>query len=165
MFNRTTVLATVLLAFTVPALSNPVVAEPRPMIMLRDSDGIVISVLDWVDIYSTLGTTGGIMPGGVFYTFDGPVATLTGGGTTLPRDGSTLTGQPIFLGGPELLSAGAGGQVLDIGGVTYRVEADGAQVWLRDIATGTRHAAARHVAHVAPDAQGLAVNPTSFALD
>jgi hypothetical protein len=55
--------------------------------------------------------------------------------------------------------------VLDIGGVAYQFEAEGAQVWLRDIATGTRHAAARHVARVAADAQGLTVNPAQFVLD
>lgn len=162
MFKLATTLALITAALPVLA-DQPMMPQPKPMVLYRDSDGMVISVLYWVDVYPHLATTGGVRPGEVFYTFDGPVNTATGGVTMLPRDGSS--GQPVFLGGPELLADGAGGQVLDIGGVAYQVEAEGARIWLRDVATGARHAADRHVAPIAPDAEGLAVNPAQFALD
>jgi hypothetical protein len=159
-------LAAALLTSALPALANPVVAQAKPMMMvMRDSDGLVISVLDWMEAYPHILTTGGVRPGEVFYTFGGPVSTATGGFVALPVSGTPLPGQPVFLGGPELLTAGAEGPVLDIGGVAYQVEAEGVQIWLRDLATGTRHAAARHVAPVAPDAQGLSVNPAQLVLD
>ena len=141
-------------AFAAPALANPVISLPP---LLRDSDGIVISVLDVIDVYPYFTTAGGVGPGEVFYTFGGEVSAATGGAT--PQMGSVL------LGGAELLTAGAAGRVLDIGGVSYLVEVAGERIWLRDIATGTRYAAARHIAPVTPDALGLVVNPASFALD
>ena len=170
MFKLSAALATSLFAATVPALANPGVDNPVgimpvPIMLPRDSDGITISVLHLYDFYLQPGSTGGVAPGGVYYTFDTPVSTAAGGGVSLPRGGPSLTGQPIFLGGSELLTAGAEGVVMDIGGVAYQVEAKGNRIWLRDIATGTRHAAARHIAPIAPDTQGLSVNPAQFGLD
>ena len=170
MFSRLTLSATALLVLAVPALADSLTADsptlaPRPMIFLRDSDGMVISVLDWSDGHPVFDTKGGVWPDGVYYAFNAPVAAEAGAGPVMARDGSPLSGQPVVLGGTELLAAGTGGQVLEIGGVSYRVETDGRNVWLRDIATGKRHATSRHKAQVAPDAQGLAVNPENFALD
>ncbi len=164
MFKLAATLA--LIATALPVLADePIMALPKPMVYFRDSDGLVISVICWMEYFPHLATSGGVGPGDVFYTFDGPVSTATGGVTTLPRDGSTLPEQPVFLGGTELLAAGNGGEVLDVGGIAYRVEAKGTRIWLRDVATGVRHAADRRIAAVAPDAEGLAVNPAQFALD
>ena len=168
MFKLSAALATALFAATLPALANPgldnpVGIMPVPIMLPRDSDGITISVLHLYDFHLQPGSTGGIAPGGVYYSFDTPVST-SAGGVSQPRGGPALTGQPVFLGGSELLTAGAKGAVLDVGGVAYQVEAKGNRVWLRDIATGTRHAAARHTAPVSPDTQGLSVNPAQFGL-
>ena len=51
MFSRLTLSATALLVLAVPALADSLTADsptlaPRPMVFLRDSDGMVISVLD-----------------------------------------------------------------------------------------------------------------------
>lgn len=170
MIKLSAAIAASLFAATLPALANPAVDNPAGAVsgqgfLFRDSDGITISVLHLYDFHTQVGSTGGITPGGVYYTFDTPVSAGAGGTVSLPRGGPSLTGQPVFLGGSELLTAGAEGVVLDIGGVAYQVEAKGNRVWLRDIATGTRHAAARHIAPSSPDMKGLSVNPAQFGLD
>jgi hypothetical protein len=106
-----TALAAALLASALPELANPVVDQPKPMMMvMRDSDGLVISVLDWMEVYPHLLTTGGVRPGEVFYTFGGPVSTATRGFVALPVSGTSLPGQPVVLGGSGLLTAGAKGR-------------------------------------------------------
>ena len=170
MIKLSATFATALFAAILPALANPgmdtpAVSVPLPPILYRDSDGLTISVLHLYDFYVQSGAAGGIVPGGVFYTFNQPVSAGAGGNVPVPRGGPVNSGQPVFLGGSELLTAGAEGAMLDIGGVAYQVEAKGNRVWLRDMATGTRHAAARHIAPTSPDRQGLSVNPAQFGLD
>lgn len=165
MLSRLTFSATFLMALAVPALADPLTAEPSPMVMLRDSDGMVISVLDWRDGHPGVDTDGGVWPIALLRDSDGIVISVLNWSDGHPEEW-LLYGQPEVMNGSELLVvADAGGQVLDVGGVSYRVETDGRQVWLRDIATGKRHATSRNKVQVAPDAQGLVVNPASFALD
>lgn len=162
--------AAVLIATSLPALAETPVDGPSgtavdPMILTRDSDGMVISVLYDYDFTPLPGSDVGITSGEPFYTFD-PIESGAGGGTgTLAQGGADTAGQPVLLGGAELLTAGADGAVLNIGGVSYQVEAKGKRVWLRDLATGARYATARHIAPKAPDAQGLSVNPKQFKLN
>jgi len=125
----------------VPVLAGPIVVSPQ--LLLRDSDGIVISVLHPVD-YGPI--PGGVGPGGVYYTFNGEVVPMTGGVTAG-------------------VSSPTAGPTMEIGGATYQVEASGGEVWLRDLATGQRYAAEKRIAAIAPDAVGLKVNPNAFALD
>ncbi len=133
-------------ALCVLILAAPAVADPwAGTTWLRDSDGIVISVLDPVDY---LPIWGGIKSGDFYYyyTFRGDVlemASATGG---------------------QMTSGGLSSSVA-VGGTTYEVEVSGAKIWLKDPANGRRFAAERRVALVAPDAKGLRVNPTVFALD
>ena len=163
-----------------PALANPVGPKPSLIIptwgILRDSDGIVISVIHppiyWIPLPGGVGS-GGIVPGGVFYTYGGvemanggvqltPMATP--GGAVLGAT-TDLPATPVVLGGAELTTPSANGTTVDIGGTIYRVETAGGKVWLRDTATGLRYATVRHIAPMTPDARGMKVNPTAFALD
>ena len=173
-----------------PALANPNIAKttviaPNMGILLRDSDGIVISVIHPPIDY--IPWSGGIVPGGVFYTLGGvemggvemggvemggvELATSGVGITTMAHPGGVLgatsgrAATPVVLGGAELASPSANGTTVSIGGTTYRVESAGGKVWLRDPATGLRYATARHIAPMTPDATGLTINPTAFALD
>ena len=144
----------------VPALANPVTSVKAHL--MRDSDGIVISVIDVPIKYYDF--EGGVLNGGVYYTMNGgvmPRAVDSGG----PLLGSTsgAPGTQVILGGSEL--ALAHGTSLSIGGVTYRIEADGDAVWLIDRETGQRYATTRHMLALAPDAKGLTVNPAVFGLD
>ena len=116
----------------------PVQADQvRPGIMvMRDSDGIVISVLNPVNYFTP-------MPGGgVVYVMGGHVVD--------------------FSGSPRVAESGAGvlGPTAVVAGTTYQVEVSGSDVWLLDPATGLRHAA-RRVA----EAGGLQVNPDGFAME
>ena len=189
-----------------PALANPVstrpgIINPALGILLRDSDGIVISVIHppiyWIPLSGGPASggivSGGIVPGGVFYSFGGVemaaggvgmsaggvqntagvVQTATGGvqlaNMSSPgRTSGATTGlptTPVVLGGADLATPSANGTTVTIGGTTYRVETAGGKVWLRDEATGVRYATARHIAPMTPDAVGMTVNPTAFALD
>lgn len=142
-----------------PAMAETTTPRPLPALFLRDSDGIVISVIDPID---GIPGGGGVLPGGVYYTLGGDGGELSGieslgqGGTSgLPRT-------TVLIGGGELLAPDMAGQILRIAGGDYRIEVSGDEVWLRDMETGARLAATRHVA---PDAQGLSVNPATFALE
>ena len=176
---RLTTALTLCLA-ALPALSNPNIAKttliaPTLGILLRDSDGIVISVIHPPIDY--IPWSGGIVPGGVFYTLGGvemggvELATSGVGITTMAQPGGVLgatsgrAATPVVLGGAELAAPSANGTTVSIGGTTYRVESAGGKVWLRDPATGLRYATARHIAPMTPDAVGMTVNPTAFALD
>lgn len=147
--------------------ATPALAEPSKGMLPRDSDGIVISIIYPVDHYTYSGENG---TGGVYYTFrDLTVDVKSGLGTTMDTmpgltSGSVSDGA-VFFGGAELGAALADGSTLEFGGASYRVEAAGGKVWLRDIATGQRYAAVRHVLPTAPDAAGLSVNPVAYALD
>ena len=135
------VAALCLLTLAAPAAAD---AWPGPT-WLRDSDGIVISILNPVDY---LPIWDGVKWGDIYYyyTFRGDVlemASATGGGVSSEGLASSVA----------------------VGGTTYEVEVSGAKIWLKDPANGRRFAAERRVARVAPDAKGLRVNPTVFALD
>ena len=127
---------------------------------LRDSDGEVIAVAvpkgwegHWVWRFDTGGGPIAVpiaMPVAVEDGLDGDPAGGAGGGQT--GGGQTGGGTPL-----------AGGDQVEIDGRTYAVERVGADVWLRDAATGARIAGTR-VAR-GPDAEGRRVNPRSFALD
>lgn len=138
--------ARVVAALCVLTLAAPAAADPwAGTTWLRDSDGIVISVLDPVDY---LPVWGGIKSGDIYYyyTFRGDVlemASATGGGVSSEGLASSVA----------------------VGGTTYEVEVSGTKIWLKDPANGRRFAAERRIALVAPDAKGLRVNPTVFALD
>ena len=181
---RLTTALTLCLA-ALPALANPngaktTVIAPTLGIMLRDSDGIVISVIHPPIDY--IPWSGGIVPGGVFYTLGGvemggvemgsvELATSGVGITTMAHPGGVLgatsgrAATPVVLGGAELAAPSANGTTVSIGGTTYRVESAGGKVWLRDPATGLRYATARHIAPMTPDATGLTINPAAFTLD
>ncbi len=138
--------AQVVAALCVLTLAAPAAADPwAGTTWLRDSDGIVISVLDPVDY---LPIWGGIKFGDIhyYYTFRGDVlemASATGGGVSSEGLASSVA----------------------VGGTTYEVEVSGTKIWLKDPANGRRFPAERRVALVAPDAKGLRVNPAVFALD
>lgn len=127
-------------------LAAPAVADPWAGTMwLRDSDGIVISILNPVDY---LPIWDGVKWGEVYYyyTFRGDVlemASATGGGVSSEGLSSSVA----------------------VDGTTYEVEVSGTKIWLKDPANGRRFAAERRIGLVAPDAKGLRVNPTVFALD
>ena len=137
---------TIVAALCVLILAAPAVADPwAGTTLFRDSDGIVISILHPVDY---LPIWDGIKPGEVYYyyTFRGDVlemASATGGGVSSEGLSSSVA----------------------VDGTTYEVEVSGTKIWLKDPANGRRFAAERRIGLVAPDAKGLRVNPTVFALD
>ena len=160
MNKHTRVLVALLATAALPAFAEDpqigmVDPMPGPAYFMRDSDGLVISILT---LYDFGGETGGVLPGEIYYS-------VGGGDPQLPRGGSALDGQQVFLDGTELVNIGAQGGVVEIDGSSYRVETEGDRIWLRDVATGMRLATARHVAPMSPDRKGLSVNPAQFGLD
>lgn len=135
--------AGVMLAAT-PGLAD---VKPTGIMWMRDSDGIVISVLHPGDYGPWYTNLGGI--GGVIYTMDGHVLEFSAG-----------------PGGPVTSMSGSGtlGPTAMVDGTAYKVEVSGQDVWLRDPATGILHPTERRMAK-ATGAEGLAVNPNGFALD
>ena len=124
-------------------LAQPVLAQPVNTLMIpRDSDGIVISVLHPVD-YMYRDVTGGVMytMGGVKVEF-----TTTSGGVADSMAGSTDAGPTAM-----------------VGSVTYKVEVSGNTVYLRDPATGEIFATQRVAA--LSGTNGLQVNPNGFAME
>lgn len=156
----TIAMCTVMLA-ALPAVAGPVAGQvPSGIMLMRDSDGIVISVVH-PPIYFALPT--GLEPGGIYYTFRGQVLDFSAGvgsPTTVGVTTASLTGTNAGsgTGGPTAATA-------QIGGVTYQVETDAKGVWLVDPVSKRRFSAERRVANVAPDAIGHKVNPKAFALD
>jgi hypothetical protein len=140
MFPKALISALALTVIGMPAVSGPV----STIMLFRDSDGIVISVNNPVVYYGPP-----IAVGGVYYTLGGHVIE--------------------FSASPGVMNAGMASDnaapTAQVGGVTYKVESSGDQVWLRDPATGQRYATERRVAAAAPDAAGLKVNPVAYALD
>jgi hypothetical protein len=120
------------------------------MTLMRDSDGMVISVIRPVE-YGTWPTW--IERGVIYYTMGGQVLDFSGapGGVT--------------TGGTDMASVQTTTPTVAVDGTTYTVEAQGAEIWLIDPATGQRHATQRRVAGTAPDAAGHTVNPTAFKLE
>ncbi len=132
-----------------PIATNPVFSPPVMIALPRDSDGIVISVIHPVDYIPLLP---GLHPGGILYTFNGAVIEYA-------------AGPGVMMAGPGVMTSAAGGPTVQMDGMSYRVETKAGEVWLRDLATGRRFATEQTVAVAAPDAAGLNVNPTVFALD
>ena len=131
-------------------LAQPVLAQPVSLIMIpRDSDGIVISVLHPVDYFQPGVTTNG----GVFYTLGGVEVQFShgaGGIADTPR------------GGPITFDMVQRDQTATVGATTYKVEMAGAAVYLRDPVTGALFPT--QVAAMA-DPNGLKVNPNAFAME
>ncbi|MEO8240852.1 MAG: hypothetical protein ABI832_01000 [bacterium] len=159
MFKISMMCSAVVLA-GLPALAGPVstVISPNVIMLMRDSDGVVISVIHPVE-YWYRGNAGG--PGGVIYTLDGHVLEFSGGPF------NTAGGGPIAM-----MDGAAGGAMnpaaaptVVVGNVRYNVEADGMDLWLVDPATGRRLATERRVSQAGPDAAGHSVNPTAFTLE
>ena len=132
-------------AVAAPIATRPVFTPPIMIALPRDSDGIVISVIHPVDYFPL---TPGLQPGGIMYTFNGAVIQYA-------------AGPGVMMAGPGVMTSAAGGPTVQMDGATYRVEANGDKVWLRDLATGQRFATERSVAAVAPDAVGLKVTRKS----
>ena len=131
-------------------LAQPVLAQPVTLMMIpRDSDGIVISVLHPVDYFLTGGTTNG----GVVYTMGGVEVQFSHG----------AGGVSDTAGGPVTIDMVQRDHTATVGATTYKVEMSGTVVYLRDPVTGALYATQR-VANV-NDANGLEVNPIAFALE
>lgn len=132
----------------------PVIADPNTTVirpttgafLLRDSDGVVISVIHPVD-YGFPGTDGPTSV--VYYTFDGRVLEFSGLPVAATDGGTQTVGTPSAV----------------VGNTRYSVESNGVEVWLIDPATGKRFATERRMSEVAPDAVGHKVNPTAFSLE
>ena len=149
-----------LVIFGLTLASAPALADPTGIMLMRDSDGIVISVIHPIDFVPMVTD---LLPGGIYYTFRGEVLSETGGGVMMP--GVAMNDGPMVQSGGLQTAAAVAAQTVNVGGAVYQVEALNGKVWLRDTATGQRFAAQQHVVPAAADAKGLNVNPTAFALD
>lgn len=140
-----------------PAVAGPV---PSGIMLMRDSDGIVISVVHPLDYFVL---PPGTEAGGVYYTFRGQVLDFSAGAGGLTPGGTTTASLAGANAGS--VTGGALAATAQVGGVTYRVETDAKGVWLVDPVTKHRFSAERRVAQSAPDAVGHKVNPKGFVLD
>ena len=144
-----------LLAGLALATAQPLLADSavKPGLMIfRDSDGIVISVLHPIDYFTPI--PGVSTTGGVVYTMGGVELEFSAGPGGVMADNMS--------GG---INAGAGvGPTAVVAGTTYKVEVSGTDVWLRDPVTGARYATEQRVASV-QNINGLTVNPNGFAME
>lgn len=149
----------VLTTLAQPILADSTVVTMKPPLMIfRDSDGIVISVIHPIDYYSPF--PGDVSGGHVIYTMGGvPLEFSAGPGVTMDN---AAGGGPIAAGGLGPMAAGGVGPTAVVGGTIYKVEVSGNDIWLRDPVTGTRYATERRLAAVQG---GLQVNPNGFAME
>ena len=141
-------LAGLMLSTAQPLLADNAVISVKPSLMIfRDSDGIVISVLHPIDYYTPMTGVGTI--GGVVYTMGGVELEFSGG------PGVTIRGDTA---GGGVMTAGVGTTAV-VGGTSYKVEVSGNDIWLRDPVTGARYATEQRMA------SGLQVNPNGFAME
>jgi hypothetical protein len=128
--------------------AQPVLADrlATGIMLMRDSDGIVISVIHPLD-YATFPPV--FAGGGVVYMLGGHVLEFSTGPGVMVMD---------MAGGG---AAGSVGPTAVVAGTTYRVEAKGLDLWLIDPVTGQRHATQR----MASMPGAARVNPNGFAMD
>ncbi len=123
----------------------------------RDSDGLVISIMDFE-------STGGGKGEVIHYAFGGQIIIFPmqmSGQPVVSQDSVSGTNSAWATSVPNL---GQSPYVI-VAGIKYQVEMFGQDVWLINRITGERFATERMLSTLAPDAVGFVVNPSVFAID